>query len=472
MATSPTSSTETVSGGAHLQNLLDEPLVEQAAEPGRELTVEEAIDLAIQLQRQEHLDAAAIVYREIRRVDPDNARAMHYAGVLDYQAGRSESGIDLMRSSLAASPGCADWHNNLAIALKAVGRLNQAIAACQRAIALNPGHYGAYSNLGVLLRETDRPEEAESAYRTAIRIDPSGIDAYTNLGILLNGLQRTHEAVACFCKVITLRPKHPEARKLLALAHCAIGEVDEAVRIFQEWLAADPDDPVARHMLPACTGEDAPLRASDAFVESTFDSFAGSFEAKLARLSYRAPRLIATVLENLAAPAAKQFDVLDAGCGTGLCGPLVAAYARTLIGVDLSSGMLAQAREKQVYDDLLRMELTAALLSRPPASLDVIVSADTLVYFGDLSGVAAAAARVLRPGGWLIFTLERGTGEAPSDFHLEMHGRYTHAQAYVERVLREHGLLPAVDYADLRMESGLPVAGLVVRGWKSDGGAQ
>ena len=98
--------------------------------------------------------------------------------------------------------------------------------------------------------------------------------------------------------MITLRPKHPEARRLLALAHCTLGEVDEAVTIFEEWLAEEPDDPIARHMLAACTGRDVPARASDGFVEGTFDSFAASFESKLAKLSYRAPALVAAMLED------------------------------------------------------------------------------------------------------------------------------------------------------------------------------
>ena len=227
-----------------------------------------------------------------------------------------------------------------------MGRLEQAIDACQRAIAIDAGHANAHSNLGVLLRATGRPAEAEAAYRAAIALDPQHVDAYTNLGILLNGLKRTEEAAACYSRVITLRPKHKEARKLLALAHCTLGEIGEAVAIFDEWLQEEPDDPIARHMHAACTGADVPARASDGFVERTFDSFAASFESKLERLSYRAPALVAAMIEEAGVEPTKRLDVLDAGCGTGLCGPLLAPYARRLVGVDLSEGMLARAKEK------------------------------------------------------------------------------------------------------------------------------
>ena len=250
------------------------------------------------------------------------------------------------------------------------------------------------------MRATGKPVEAEAAYRTAIRLNPDHIDAYTNLGILLNGLKRNEEAAACYCKVITLRPKHREARKLLALAHCTLGEVGEAVRILEEWLDEEPADPIALHMRSACTGRDVPARASNGFVERTFDSFAASFESKLEKLSYRAPALVAAMLEGSNLEPSERLEVLDAGCGTGLCGSLVAPYARRLIGVDLSEGMLALAKEKHVYDVLVKAELTEYLRGNSEA-FDLIVSADTLVYFGDLEGVLGAAAGALRPmGSW------------------------------------------------------------------------
>jgi predicted TPR repeat methyltransferase len=220
-------------------------------------------------------------------------------------------------------------------------------------------------------------------------------------------------------------------------------------------------------MLAACSGREVPARASDGFVERVFDSFAASFDSKLAKLSYRAPALVAAMLEESALPATKSLDVLDAGCGTGLCGPLVAAYARRLTGVDLSSPMLAQAKEKGVYDELVKGELTS-FLRRSPGAFDVIVSADTLVYFGALEEVVGAAAAALRPGGALIFTLESAADAEPAvTYRLETHGRYSHARRYVESVLECAGLTAACTEAELRLEAGAPVAGLVVRAERS-----
>ncbi len=429
-------------------------------EESRELTLEEAIMVAILLQKNEQYAAAHEIYGRVFEVAPGHPRALHYAGLLAHQQGRNDEALALIERSLALAPDQADWHSNRGIVLQSAGRLEDAIEAYRRAIAIDPGHANAHSNLGVLLRATGDAEQAEAAYRATVRLDPGHIDGWTNLGILLNAQKRTQEAAACYSKVITLQPKHRDARKLLALAHCTLGEIDAAVRIFQDWLAEAPDDPVARHMLAACTGREIPARASDGFVQSTFDSFAASFESKLAKLSYRAPALIAAMLEDCGLEPAHRLDVLDAGCGTGLCGALVAPFARRLVGVDLSEGMLRQAAEKTIYHALTNAELTEYLIDHR-AAFDLIVSADTLCYFGDLAGVTAAAVQALRPNGLFVFTLEHATGETNS-YRLERHGRYSHAQDYVERLLAGAGLQPTIARAELRTEAGAPVAGLVV----------
>jgi len=439
--------------------------MEQSEPPTRELTLDEAVSIAILLQKNEQLVEAQELYRRVLKTAPSHPQALHYSGVLAHQQGRNDEAVMLIEKSLELQPDQADCYNNLGIILQSSGKLERAIEAYQHSIAIDPNHANAYSNLGVLLRATRKPSKAEAAYRRAIQLDPRHIDAYTNLGILLNGLKRTEEAAACFSKVITLRPRHKEARRLLALAHCTLGEIGKAASIFEDWLEEEPEDPIALHMLAACTGRDVPVRASNEFVQRTFDSFASSFESKLERLSYRAPALVAAMVAD-SAREGKSLDILDAGCGTGLCGPLIAPYARRLIGVDLSEGMLAHAKDKNVYDKLVTAEVTEYLRDNREA-FDLIVSADTLVYFGDLEAVLVAAAEALRPNGFLVFTLEHAVSCDPDvDYRLEFHGRYSHGLAYVERVLSVVGLQQKIAHAELRMEAGVPVAGLVVRATK------
>jgi predicted TPR repeat methyltransferase len=437
----------------------------------RALTLDEAISFAVQLQQSQQFAAAAGIYQKILEVAPAHADALHFSGILAHQTGRGEEAVALMARSLEIEPNRADWHSNFGIVLRDQLRLDDAVAACRRAIALEPNHANACSNLGVLLRAQGHVAEAEAAYRDAIRVSPGHIDAHHNLGVLLQAEGRTREAVVCFCKVITLSPKYPEARRLLAAAHCTLGEIDKAVVLYKEWLADEPDDPIAQHLLAACTGHDVPERASDTFVEQMFDAFANSFDSRLSRLQYRAPALVAAALAECEPDASKRLEVLDAGCGTGLCGPLLAPHARRLVGVDLSAGMLARARERNVYDDLVKGELTSYLRAAHDA-FDVIVSADTLVYFGPLDEVVSAAAGALRRGGHFIFTVEALSDDASqTGYVIAPHGRYCHTRQYLDRLLGSAGLRPEIQPAELRIEGGLPVQGFVVRGTKpADGG--
>ena len=438
----------------------------QSSPPTQGLSFDESLALAVFLQKNDHLLQADAIYQTLLELAPEHPDLLHFSGVVAHQQGRHDEGIALIERSLAVQPDQANCFANLGIIFKAQGRLDEATSAYEKAIAIDPAHANAYNNLGVLLRALRRYTDAEAAYRKAIEVNPEYVEAYHNLGILLAGLGRTKEAVVCYCRVTTLTPHHPEARRLLAIAYATLGEREKAAEVYADWLKEEPDHPVATHMFAACSGKNVPDRTSDACVERIFDAFASSFEEKLEHLSYRAPKLVTARLDECGFERSKSLDVLDVGCGTGWCGTLIAPYARHLTGVDLSNGMLAKAERKGVYDELVKGELTGYLRSQP-AAFDVIVSADTLVYFGALEEVAAVVARALRPGGVFIFTLEELVNpEAEGDFRIEPHGRYTHSDGYVERVLAAVGLQSDIVRAELRMESGVPVAGLVVRSSK------
>ena len=442
--------------------------------PEPPMTIDEAMALAIERLKVDDRQNAEIILRRILEVEPGYADAVHYSGLLAHRNGRSDEAMALMRRSLELAPGQADWHSNLGILLQARDDLEGAMHCFERAIALNPSHANAHNNLGVLCRVFGRHEEAEAAYRAAIAINPSHADAYQNLAIVLDLTGRTREAIVAYSRALTLKPEYPEVRRVLALAYCTVGERDKAIALCQAWLADEPDDPAAAHTLAAVSGRDVPLRASDGYVKRAFDGFSDTFEVKLARLDYRAPELVGRSLAASGVVAEKRLDVLDAGCGTGLCAPLLLPYARHLAGVDLSAGMLRHAADKHLYDDLVQGELTAYLQEHPGA-FDIVASADTLVYFGALEEVAAAAARALRPGGVLVFTIEEwvpgdaddgdagATPDTSAGYVLRPHGRYNHRADYVVRVLGEAGLQVHIDRDELRKERGIPVAGLIVR---------
>ena len=209
----------------------------------------------------------------------------------------------------------------------------------------------------------------------------------------------------------------------------------------------------------AGTGEGAPERASDAYVEKLFDHFAPTFDAKLASLHYRAPQIVADAVAAALPAPASGLIVADIGCGTGLCGPLLRPWARRLVGCDLSGAMLERASQRGTYDELHKAELTAFLRERPGA-FDLVVSADTLIYFGELREVAQAVHGALRAGGALVFTLEALGADADGPHKLQDHGRYAHDGAHARGVFEAAGLqVDAPVEVVLREEKQAPVLG-------------
>lgn len=436
--------------------------------PQAEVTYDEALRMAIGLHRDGRWDAAEKLYRRLLSFQPGDANAMHFLGMLLHQRGQRTEALPLLQRSVEMDPAVAAWHNNLGNALLDAGRGQEAADAYERSFDLDPGNLDVLNNLGCMLMRLKRHDEAEVSLRTALERDPDHADAHFNLASLLSRVGRLPEAFTHFARSLELKPQDMRSRRLLGIVYAQSGRLQEAAEVFREWLAVEPDSVQARHHLAAVTGEGVPERAPDDYVVDVFDDFAGSFDERLTALEYRAPQLVGDALATLLGPppAMPALDVLDAGCGTGLCAQHLRPYARQLVGVDLSPGMLQQARLRGGYDRLQAAELTAWLATQE-AAFDVIVSADTLCYFGRLDEVLAAAARSLRPGGLLVFTVEARTEGA--DHLLEPHGRYSHTQRYVQRSLAAAGLAQVqLAPVALRKEAGEHVAGWLVTTRRQD----
>jgi predicted TPR repeat methyltransferase len=417
---------------------------------------------AVALLRAERIDEADALLGQIRELAPDDPDALHFHGVLRHAQGRDDDGIALIRQSLArleAQPGA--W-NNLGNLLLHTQRFNEAAAAYEASVLHADGDESAadaLNNLATLQRRNGRWAESEDAARRAIALRPGFGDAWYNLSLALMGQHRVSEGLLANSRAIALWPRQMQGRSQVVRALTLLGEREQAAQLYREWLVEEPDNPVVRHMLTACEGG-TPPRASDAYVETVFDAYAESFDASLERLHYRAPELVAAEVERLFGAPHGALAVVDAGCGTGLCGPLLRPWAARLAGCDLSVGMLRRARPRGCYDVLHKAEL-GHYLATQPAAFDLVVSADTLCYFGDLHEVLGAAATALRAAGRIVFTVEAlDDGETLT---LQATGRYAHSREHILDCLRAAGFGEAhIEPAVSRREGGRDVAGWLV----------
>ena len=307
-----------------------------------------ATEIAQAAHRAGDLALAEMLYGWLLEAHPDHAEALHFLGVLLHQRDRSEAAIGMIRRSIELDQPRPDWQNDLGNVLAERQHLSAAAEAFMASLELEPNNEVVWNNLGAILQRQEQHDEAAFSYRQAIALSPEFIDALSNLGNLLAAQGETRESAEYLCRAFIAAATEATPKDQLGIAYYTLGRVDEAKEVYREWLLEEPDNPIAAHLYAACSGQNIPSRASDAYVERHFDELAESFEEQLVeKLDYRAPGLIGQVLARHALPQ-RNFNVLDAGCGTGLCGVQISQYASRLTGIDLSSNMLAQAEQKRV----------------------------------------------------------------------------------------------------------------------------
>lgn len=265
-------------------------------------------------------------------------------------------------------------------------------------------------------------------------------------------------------QAIEVAPTFASAWFSLGEIRAELGQRDPAVAAFEQARAADPAD---RHgagvrlmQLGAAPLGDMPK----AYVQSLFDQYAPRFEAELTeRLHYRAPAILLKAVLAMCDAAHKPAvftRAIDLGCGTGLGAAAFAEHVDSFIGIDLSAGMIEQARATGLYASFEVDDMTAGLARQPEASADLVLAADAMVYVGDLIPVLAQAQRVLMPGGLIAFTVETHDGDGVI---LGKGLRYAHSAEYVRGVIAASGLVLAqLEPASPRLEDKVPVRGLAV----------
>lgn len=406
------------------------------------------LNRGIQLHQKGKIDAALKIYREILEQSP-TSQAAHLAGRALFDLDRVADSIPMLELATRLDPRNMAAFNDLGNVFSEASEFEKALAAYRRVLSIQPNDAQASTNLGMCLRQLERFDEARDVLEQTVDRQPSAPACYA-LGLVYRRMKLNSLAVSAFRQATELQPDFSDAhRQLVAILR------EQSPTEFQaalaDWIRSDPENPVPQHL--SRSGGEAPSRASDEYVRSVFDEFAETFEDSLEDLNYSVPEQLSTAIQNHVSPGAV---ILDAGCGTGLCGPYLRPVASELVGVDLSGKMVEKARHRDLYDNLHTVELTQFMLDHP-GRFDLVQAADTFNYFGDLVPVFSAAHTTLKESGTLIFSLERGEG---SGFSLNDTGRYSHEKKYVEDQLNQAGFqVLGTDEFQLRCQAEQPVAG-------------
>ena len=310
-----------------------------------------------------------------------------------------------------------------------LGRHAASLDCLERALALDPQFGEAILNHATLLLEMKRLNEALAGFDRFLSLDPNSAVGWNNRGNTLVALGRLEEATVAYDRALVVEPDFPPAQQNLFYARLALRDVD---------------------------------RMASFAVREAFDLVASRYDHMVLReLDYCGHQLLRTLALRVEGCLAAPMSILDLGCGTGLAGQCFKDMATggRLDGVDLSPGMIEEARNCGIYDRLIVADFES-VLADSGMSYDLIISADALVYLGELAPTFAGAAKRLKRGGLFLFTCEAKDGEG---WELAELNRFRHSEAYLRNEAARAGLswLHFMECIP-RSERGKAVAGFAI----------
>jgi len=210
------------------------------AEQEQTLTVQQAIDLALQYHNAGDLSKAESIYNQIIQIEPNQPIALHLLGVIAHQVGKNDIAVELITKAISIKPDLTEAHSNLGHTLKDLGELDKAVKSYQKAVFIKPDFAEAHNNLGTTLQELGQLEEAVKSYQKAIDINSNYAEAHNNLSVSLNIQGKLVEAISSCSKAIEIKPDYPEAFNNQGNALQGLGRLDKAVECYNKAIAIKP----------------------------------------------------------------------------------------------------------------------------------------------------------------------------------------------------------------------------------------
>lgn len=247
------------------------------------LTVDQAIQKAIQTHNKGKIHQANQIYREILKVQPNHPYANHNLGVIAFGIGKIKESLSFLKVALNYDPGNAQfWHSYIDVLMK----LEQTggdettqeaitIASLEQAKTTNirnppPGKLRKLLDLynrgeletalekseilvkefpksaillniqGTILNELGDLNLSAKTYRVAVTIDPDFVEAYKNLGLTLQAQGKLTTAVVCYNRALFLDQNQADIYFNLANAHNAQGKLNLALIAYENALKLNP----------------------------------------------------------------------------------------------------------------------------------------------------------------------------------------------------------------------------------------
>lgn len=411
-------------------------------------------NLGMLFLKQGKQDAALQQFSTVLKRHPSSILAHLQLANLYLLQNKLDDAIQHYKAVLQYQPQQIEALNNLGVAFLKQANPRSAIEYFTKALQTDPQHKDARNNLAATLLQQDEFKDAIWHYQLLLQLAPDDSEAHYNLGVAHMMVGDLAAATEQFEKTLILTPNRVDAYCNLGAICLKKANKEQAIAYYQQAATLAPNNAAIQYRLAALTGQNTPLVAPTDYIKNLFDNYASHFDQQVTtQLHYQLPSLLHQILANYIL-VDKQYRTLDLGCGTGLTGSALRNIASHLTGVDISTRMLAKAREKNIYDQLIETDITQ-FITTATDQYDLIIAADTFVYFGDLNTIFSNIQKLLPLSGIFVFSTELG---ANTSFQLQSTGRYTHSKSYIEQLASQYEF-SLLDYQEItsREQEGRPV---------------
>jgi predicted TPR repeat methyltransferase len=285
-----------------------------------------------------------------------------------------------------------------------------------------PHHIDTQQNLAAFYVQFQRFEQAIQLYQNILRFNPELSDIRFNLAALLQQRRIYDEAIMHYQIILQHHPKHHQTLYNLGCIYYHLKDNKACHFYWQHYLSLNPSHKAVCFMLQHLKNELINPCDHQAYVEELFDHYANHYEKHVVhQLEYQLPTFLKHYM-NTHFNGMMFENILDIGCGTGLCGTSLHPFTSELIGIDISEKMVQQAVKKNIYQKLYTVECEE-FLQEHLQQFKLIVAMDVTPYIININSWLTIIYEALTPNGQLIFSIEVNHSDK-SD--LEASGRISH----------------------------------------------
>lgn len=406
-----------------------------------------------------NLELASRHLHEALRLAPNNAESYNNLGSLYYTQGQISTAIPLFEKAIRLNPNSWEAHYNLANSYIRSEMVIQGIEHYTTVLTLNPQHGNAKLNLAMAYVSINNYSAALPYLIEAANNNPQHAELQGHLAEAYLDLGKSNEAILQYKKALALEPTRAEWQHNLAVLYLRDKQLELAKQHFADSIKLQPDNPTAQHMLQALEAKTSNT-APTGYVSELFDQYASYYNEHVKnKLNYQVPQLLRQAISKFVTEHTKAQNILDLGCGTGMCGIYFRDLADFIVGVDISAAMLHQAKLLGAYDGLCRCDIQQVIPGYNRPVFDLVLAADVLVYIGNLNNIFHNVIGTLRPKGRFAFTIEDLISNN-EDYKLQTTGRFAHNLNYILQLCADLNLqIETQDRITLREQETKPITG-------------